>query len=535
MSKFLAYSSPLYDTGGTPELFKAQIKQQLSDAGWQIIEDLALEMTLKPPAYELVGNDKASDVLRIKFDPTAIVFYPTMTNVAGTKKVYTLEVQDYQYYYGELYVQFGPSPTNRVTFTTVQQSYDPNLIPGRNQLLYDALIASTDPEAQKYDYELVNNPERSGTEISNYNWYVKATAKNFGENAAPDISSDSSMHTPKLVARGALPGEIVKYAQCSQENPYSNMWMSTPYSTGFVYYLSISARTIMMCVKTTTAIEGPLYATFTDHAAALAQTPLGCTPCEIFVGRLSFNTGHRYVGEQGSPTVHDTNYDMLRPSHFWGVKASSFYTSDKNSAYDYKAKSMNYDRATSRVEKVEDIAGPVIYTSALFILAFGLGAQAYDQNMYQQKFQKGLMPFDFAPLMVVGGLSNLSSRSYEQHFMSPSATIEDFYGTARPMNNESLHLVADFQTQTALSANLAIDATTIEVLSTAAFPDSGTLKIGLETMVYTGKTPTSFTGITRAREGSTAAIYSANEPVVIQYWVVVINKIGMRAGYNKPT
>lgn len=49
--------------------------------------------------------------------------------------------------------------------------------------------------------------------------------------------------------------------------------------------------------------------------------------------------------------------------------------------------------------------------------------------------------------------------------------------------------------------------TTINVLTTAAFPASGVLYIGLEAVLYTGTTPTSFTGCVRAQYGSVAASY----------------------------
>ncbi|MBW1778984.1 MAG: hypothetical protein JRJ54_15590, partial [Deltaproteobacteria bacterium] len=46
--------------------------------------------------------------------------------------------------------------------------------------------------------------------------------------------------------------------------------------------------------------------------------------------------------------------------------------------------------------------------------------------------------------------------------------------------------------------------TTIDATDTTAFPSSGTIQIDVEQMTYTGKTATSFTGVTRGTGGTTA-------------------------------
>lgn len=49
--------------------------------------------------------------------------------------------------------------------------------------------------------------------------------------------------------------------------------------------------------------------------------------------------------------------------------------------------------------------------------------------------------------------------------------------------------------------------TTINVMDTSAFPASGFIYLGMEAILYTGTTPTSFTGCVRAQFGSVAASY----------------------------
>jgi len=60
---------------------------------------------------------------------------------------------------------------------------------------------------------------------------------------------------------------------------------------------------------------------------------------------------------------------------------------------------------------------------------------------------------------------------------------------------------------TNLQLNLTAIATTATVTSTAAFPATGTLQNDIEQMTYTGKTATTFTGLTRGANGTTAVAH----------------------------
>ena len=63
---------------------------------------------------------------------------------------------------------------------------------------------------------------------------------------------------------------------------------------------------------------------------------------------------------------------------------------------------------------------------------------------------------------------------------------------------------------TTLSANITnVSTTPIQVASTDGFLSAGALMIGTELISYTGKTSTTFTGITRGVYGSTKAAHTA--------------------------
>jgi len=66
---------------------------------------------------------------------------------------------------------------------------------------------------------------------------------------------------------------------------------------------------------------------------------------------------------------------------------------------------------------------------------------------------------------------------------------------------------------TRLTANMTSAATTATVQSTAGWPSSGYFMVGSESVTYTGLTSTTFTGLGRAANGTTAAAHTTNSNV----------------------
>ena len=67
---------------------------------------------------------------------------------------------------------------------------------------------------------------------------------------------------------------------------------------------------------------------------------------------------------------------------------------------------------------------------------------------------------------------------------------------------------------TRLRQSIASNSSVLVVESTALFPTCGYLRLdGRETVYYSGKTATTFTGVTRAREGTAAIVHAANVKV----------------------
>ena len=67
--------------------------------------------------------------------------------------------------------------------------------------------------------------------------------------------------------------------------------------------------------------------------------------------------------------------------------------------------------------------------------------------------------------------------------------------------------------QTTLNGALTANATTVAVISTALFANTGCFAVDNELISYTGKTATSFTGCVRGFDGTTAATHNSGATV----------------------
>ena len=70
-------------------------------------------------------------------------------------------------------------------------------------------------------------------------------------------------------------------------------------------------------------------------------------------------------------------------------------------------------------------------------------------------------------------------------------------------------------------AGITATDTSVTVDNTDGFSEQGRIKIGREEILYSGKTATAFTGLTRASRGTEAAAHSDDDAVNTQYDVLV--------------
>jgi hypothetical protein len=89
-------------------------------------------------------------------------------------------------------------------------------------------------------------------------------------------------------------------------------------------------------------------------------------------------------------------------------------------------------------------------------------------------------------------------------------------GSGNPSDLIDLGFYGTFSTiSTELDGGINASVTTITVDDTTAFASTGKIAIGTEEMTYTGKTATTFTGVTRGANGTTAASHLDNDKVYV--------------------
>jgi len=120
-------------------------------------------------------------------------------------------------------------------------------------------------------------------------------------------------------------------------------------------------------------------------------------------------------------------------------------------------------------------------------------------------------------------VKRLDGRLVETTARELKARLEVAWATKALLDFQDL----DYAT-TLLNGALTSSATTITVDSTVDFPEQGRLKIGDEEVFYTGKTPTTFTGVTRAVRGTMAAAH-LNNAVVNNAYKVLVTDLSVRA------
>jgi hypothetical protein len=103
-----------------------------------------------------------------------------------------------------------------------------------------------------------------------------------------------------------------------------------------------------------------------------------------------------------------------------------------------------------------------------------------------------------------------------QTFVALSAAAQDTPGMVRfPAAADSQYSLirAANNSRTTLSSGITAASTTITVASTARFPASGLAQIDAEIIAYSSKTETTFTGLTRGADSTTAASHSGGAAV----------------------
>jgi hypothetical protein len=94
-----------------------------------------------------------------------------------------------------------------------------------------------------------------------------------------------------------------------------------------------------------------------------------------------------------------------------------------------------------------------------------------------------------------------------------SASAAPMWATLSPSDINTQYGAFFFDFSTTLTADISNSVTTIPVVTTTGFSNAGAIIIGMETITYTGKTATSFTGCTRGAAGSPSVAHTTGDYV----------------------
>ena len=544
MSDFKAYKSFLINPGASSSDFKEEIKGHLTTQGWQVHSEdttvpsnLVLRMT--PPVAETIGNANGYEVAQLEFGNIYLnvsgQLVPKTTKPYKFALTFNAGYTDQQYGATNFSIDAGYDNTagNHSVFAVnynpiVDGSYQPaddgRGTKGRENLanlIYTTLQSTTLDFWKDHDYTLVGTPD-SG----NYNWVIYGTPKAGNPNAGK---------TPVQLGSDKIVFSVIEGSYAAEGlSKWSSSGRSTTaldYGTGFIYYLSVNARTFQIATKTTVSFYGPVGATWGDNALAAAQTPPGLIPSEL----VTFDSS-TYVND---PNAYCTI--AAQGTHYFGYMVGGSPASANGIPYNYQ-----YLR--------DGLSGSAPYGVLLNLAnTLGVAADISILNSPSSVARSDASPGgigsryiaqinDFIGLSVVSlGSSprvyNVTSAGSFASGMVPSVPMPDVYVFTKAAVNESLHLTRILNGATTLTTGLGAGqaATSLTVGDASRFPTAGSVILGTEIMAYTGKSGNTLTGLTRALYNTASAAHSAGDTVYTGLWFVKINGGALCAGPVKPS
>lgn len=526
MSQFLNYYSYLIDIGATVAQFQAEIKTHLTANGWQVVGEkvpVANDANARgildviPPASSPIGNGTHMEVTRFVFArsgvsitnyirtvaaPTLPVF--TLTNNASGTSTMTVYMED---------ASFSFAGTSG--YTTAQNA----------ALLLAQLQGSANEYVQMFTYS-ISGAVITATPVST---------------SAPMVSFQQAVYNSPSVTVAVSGSDVPLYRHT---RPVSQS-VACDYTNGFIYFLTVNERSIIIATKTVGNYYGPLCAFYQDRTIALAQTPPGLMPIEsvivptsaITLGVKTYaamthcwgteyssngTTNPYYSYNNISPAVILPNCQLMHTSgamanlSCWG-RYNGYYTNIEN-GYTGTAEDYSYHLGTP----LASVLGIIYGTASELSVALN----------YTQ-----VLPLASPGVSKAYAITSTVPSPIYYTYIFPPITYEDVLFANFTATSESLHYVKNLQTTSTLQTTMdgTTSYATLDVGDASAFPASGTVIIDSETLEYTSKTGNTLNGITHAKYGTTKAAHAPGATVYVASWLVKINTGLLQAGFNKPT
>lgn len=511
MSKFKSYKSFLVDIGTSIANVKTEIKGHIVAEGWTVLAETTTSMDLIPSVGG-VGNALGSDVLRMDFGANYIRMSTAVRRPFDIGAVYLVPNGSSNQL--SSYARKFIISINGVQELTVDMTpYIAQTPADFAATLASQINASSNVNVRKFMWSV--DPLDSTKFIARAS-VINAGSLTVNTGAATLRASDYPANTTIVTDWSVL-----------RNSSYNTKGVTVDYSSGFIYYLSIHDRTINLASKTTSSYSPTVSATFIDNTIANSSCPSGCTPIELFVieGTSSWSGG------SFAPSESVANYSSAKIvfTHAYG-----FYPVNIGVAENHSPRTVTKDIQYATSMAV-DLIGSINYSSGggPSLRRIGLGVASSTTSMGTPNvFQS--YPIINPTIMeyIDAATSTVQERGGTVYV--PPVKFEDTYTFVTNATDESLHLVQEYDIVTSLTSGMSASDVEVQVASTAAFPSAGTLTIDAEIIEYTGKTATSFTGLSRGKYGTTAASHLSGANTYMITWYTKIGQTAMVAGYTRP-
>lgn len=520
MSAFKDYRSYLIDLGYSVQDWKEEFRDALTDNDWIVLAEDDNNLAVRPPAGEDIGNDRGYGFLHVEFTTEKVIFHPRLwfnderpaewtfrSNYTASNSTHSSGNVGRVFMGDEVLYTNNHTTRNERTEAFYNLCIDAQTTyPTTWGRFNITLETEEDPWVIRFVLEDVSGP---------YFFFNNPhTSSVFG------VASGNGSTTFNTIAANSKP------CWYGSANEYPEVTIDLV--SGFIYYLSVFDRSISLGTKTTSDYYGPISAVWAPRNVILPQTPNNLVPVELFVLDCSSMGGTGAIGFR-FPAIASHGIGYVRVSGVDSVPYSP----------QLHVGSGGGGTATST---------PIVLPSGRRDLEYqGVFIEGVRRGVtLQTTARAGGVASDFDTLLgdlytiinvelFRGYSGNSTSSTNAIRLETPASFLEEIYMFTGEATNESLHLARIIDFVAEVSSTFSISDEVLLVDDTSLFPLSGTLIVGDEIIEYSGKTSTSFTGLTRARYGtSSSSEILSGENVYGTRWFVKINDAAMVAGTKKP-
>ena len=552
MSEFKNYHSYLIDLGSTVASWKEEFRDILTAEDWVIVKESDNDLLVRPPESETIGNEVAHQLLQVQFSEDRVRFIPRLWYKESTPVTFAYRNS----YTSTSSAHSGGNMTltllgDDVVYTNAHLTQNE-----RTEALYNLCITAqtTYPETWgKVGIELDKTDKRGDgfwwiyividEEDLGLDWF------SFGNEYPVSHSFGSGGQISGFYSKA--PRQPVAYRPVTETEVNNLGSVQINLASGFIYYLSVFDRALCLATKTTTDFYGPISAVWAPSDIILQQTPPGLAPIELFV--LSAENANI-----GGTSVANNNNAKGYTTHLHGYYIRSNTTTPFIPDISYTGWSGSFSSAPFQVVNLREGVGRLSPTDDGKLLDLSIhntgamplvSAKAGGINARSYELISHVYPIVNVEIEKSDRSGyNSTANGYGYAAETTTAFLEEVFLYLGSATDESLHLARIVDLVTEVTAGATAIDTTIEVADTSLFPTDGTLIINNEVIEYSGKTSTSFTGLTRARYGTqpnepeeveeeeelSDIVITPGDTVYGTRWFVKINDGAIMAGTKKP-